>query len=209
MERPSIEQVLTLREDWDGKTALHELLSFGAVAVPLLTEHARQVAYAGSWKSAFRHITTGAKPRSEYFSCYNPTEKCFGILQQTAALLLARKLGIGTFATPLEFNQHDLRIYPKGSRGLRIHRDKRKYKNLVLVILLEGDGEFSVYQNCDRTTRRIITAREGDGIIMRAPGLLGPGEEQPLHDLDNVELGRYVYMLRQVTPEESLHETDY
>jgi len=97
--------------------------------------------------------------------------------------------------TAFRFNDLIVQRYPAGCRGISPHRDHARYVVVVAILVLSGDGEFCVCQDRSGGTAVEISARPGDLVLMRAPGLRGAGP-RPFHLLRNVTRCRRTVGLR-------------
>ena len=90
---------------------------------------------------------------------------------------------------PPRFNDLIVQRYPAGSRGISPHRDHLRYRLLVALFVLEGDGRFCVCDDRSGEGAEVVAARPGDLLLMRAPGLWGMND-RPFHFLNRIEAGR-------------------
>ncbi len=96
---------------------------------------------------------------------------------------------------PISFNELIVQRYREGALGIEPHRDISRYINLVVVCVLEGDGDLVI---CDDDGRPMRTFRgdPGDIILMRAPGLFRE-DVRPMHSVGPIRSERTVCTLRQ------------
>lgn len=101
-------------------------------------------------------------------------------------------------ATPFALNDVVVQRYPPGSAGISPHRDHLRYVGLVALVLLGGDGIFSVCADRGGAGERAIPAVPGDLILMRAPSLFGR-KDRPFHRLRAITRSRITVGLRHDT----------
>jgi len=104
-------------------------------------------------------------------------------------------LGQAVLPEPLWLNDLVVQRYSPGSTGITPHRDHVRYVGLVAIVLLAGDGAFSVCDDRSGAGDRLVDARPGDLILMRAPGLFGR-RDRPFHQLKSVTRERLTVGLR-------------
>ena len=96
------------------------------------------------------------------------------------------------FETSFQFNDFAIQRYPAGSHGIGIHRDGKRYKNIVVIITLAGQSR--LFSTASRTgeTRQRIDDRPGRLVLLSANGYAGRYDEEarPLHGVDSVRTGR-------------------
>ena len=98
----------------------------------------------------------------------------------------------------LHFNDLIVQNYPPGCRGITPHRDHVRYRIVVAIFLLTGDGNFCICDDRKGTRAKTIPAVPGDLLLMTAPGLV---EEKPgpLHFVNGVTRRRRTIGLRYDT----------
>jgi hypothetical protein len=113
-----------------------------------------------------------------------------GALAQGAARLEPNPLPEGFY-----INDMILQRYAPGSGGITPHRDHLRYRGLVVLLIVSGDGRFCLCDDRRGSGAREIPALPGDLLLMRAPGLAG-ASERPFHFLDRVTVERLSFGLR-------------
>lgn len=105
---------------------------------------------------------------------------------------------------PEGFHINDLILqrYAAGSRGITAHRDHLRYRGLVALAIVAGDGRFCLCEDRKGTGAREIPAQPGDLLLMCAPGLAG-SSARPFHFLDQITVERLSFGLRWDTMSES------
>lgn len=122
-----------------------------------------------------------------------------------AAQLLSACCRAMSYATPGLFeddviiNDFAVQNYPAGSKGIGIHKDGLRYRNLVFIITLAGQSDLFICSDREGSNRQIIADEPGRLVILPAPGLafLGDPDNRPLHGVDNVTSGRLSIGFRQ------------
>lgn len=91
---------------------------------------------------------------------------------------------------PCVLNDIVVQRYSPGSFGITPHRDHIRYRDIVVLLILCGDGDFYTCADRESSARRIIDIRPGDILLMRAPGFAG-SDARPFHGLADVRSLRY------------------
>ena len=105
----------------------------------------------------------------------------------------------GLFESEVKINDFAVQSYPAHSRGIGIHRDSLRYRNLVFILTLDGQSDLFVSSDREGTDRQLVPDEPGRLVILPAPGFayLGEDEQRPLHGVDNVVGGRLSIGFRQ------------
>lgn len=183
--------------------ALGRLAHEEATAFPLLAPAACRSLIAASADLAFRRakpvVGEGARAvRQDFEICLAIPER--HRLRHLAAAferLVAAALA-GMTAPPLaDFRVNDvvMQRYPPGARGITPHRDHLRYRGLVAIVQLSGDGRFCICDDRAGSGARAIPAGPGDAILMRAPGF-ADRRDRPFHFLDGITTERYSFGMR-------------
>lgn len=183
--------------------ALRRVASEDALAVPLLREADRRALLASTDDLAYRPATPEVGPAHR--RVYQDFELCYDVppghrlwrLADTLTDRFRATLGEVAPAEAGEFVLNDLIVqrYPAGCRGITAHRDHVRYRLLVAIVLLEGDGRFCVCSDREGGGEREVAFRPGEMLLMRAPGL-GEGRERPFHLMRGVTRRRVTVGLR-------------
>ena len=72
----------------------------------------------------------------------------------------------------LHFNDLIVQNYPPGCQGITPHRDHVRYRIVVAIFLLTGDGNFCTCDDRKGVGAKTIPAVPGDLLLMTAPGLV-------------------------------------
>lgn len=116
-------------------------------------------------------------------------------LTEAALQRALQSLDPPAIATPFLLNDVVVQRYGPGSAGISPHRDHVRYVGLVALVLLAGDGVFSVCADRSAAGERQVAATPGDLILMRAPGLFGR-MDRPFHRLRAITRSRITVGLR-------------
>ena len=105
----------------------------------------------------------------------------------------------GLFESEVKINDFAVQNYPAYSRGIGIHKDSLRYRNLVFILTLDGQSDLFVCSDRDGTDRQIVPDEPGRLVILPAPGLafVGQADQRPLHGVNNVVGGRLSIGFRQ------------
>jgi hypothetical protein len=184
-------------------SALGRLPVEQSLAVPCLDEHQRQtlVSLVDSltYRSA-KPIIGGTNPPvyQDFDLCYDipPAHQLWELARylETQIATTIKKAGLQGHDA-LQFNDLIVQNYPPGCRGITPHRDHVRYRIVVAIFLLTGDGNFCTCDDRKGTKAKTIPAVPGDLLLMTAPGL---AEEKPgpLHFVDGVTRRRRTIGLR-------------
>ena len=95
------------------------------------------------------------------------------------------------------FSLNDLIVqrYPPGCAGISPHRDHIKYRLIILIVLLSGDGDFRIHPERDEAEGRIIDFQPGQLLMMGAPGIASDFV-RPFHSVRNVTAVRRTIGMR-------------
>ena len=100
------------------------------------------------------------------------------------------------FVLPLNFTDLVIQSYPQGNGGIGVHRDGKSFINLIAVLVIEGEGNFSFCDDRDGSNPRHIQNEPGDLILMRGVGFCG-SDHQPFHFVDGIRSQRTTFGMRQ------------
>ena len=203
-EKPDVGPPPALRATREAvAAALGRLAHEEATALPLLAPAACRSLIAAAADLAFRRakpvVGEGARAvRQDFDICLAvPEGHRLWHLASAFERLVAAALA-GMTAPPLaDFRVNDIVMqrYPPGARGITPHRDHLRYRGLVAIVQLSGDGRFRVCRDRAGSGARAIPAGPGDAILMRAPGFAGR-YDRPFHFLDGITTERYSFGMR-------------
>ena len=96
------------------------------------------------------------------------------------------------FQAPFTLNDFSIQRYDPQSRGIGIHRDGFRYKNIVVIITLAGRSRLFATNDRNGNQRQVINDKPGRIVLLSAPGFAGRDGDvaRPLHGVDNVDQGR-------------------
>lgn len=179
--------------------------SEGAAAAPLLDDRATAIlereASALPFRLARPVIGEGENEvRQEFEVCLDfPDDGVFQALASAIEGRLNEALAgrrSPQAETPLRLNDIILQRYQPGCLGITPHRDHIKYKSLVAIVVVSGDGRFCICADRQGKDMVEIPAPAGHLILMRAPGF-DDQRRRPFHFLDQVTERRYSFGMRQ------------
>lgn len=100
---------------------------------------------------------------------------------------------------PYHINDLAVQAYPSGSKGIGIHRDGLRYRQIVIIITLAGQSRFCLCQDRDGNGATVIDDSPGHLVLLSAPDFAGRdgNNGRPLHFVDQVTDGRLSIGLRQ------------
>ena len=192
---------------------LQSLTDIGATSIPILRADARKqlvdTARNLSYQKEAEEVGKADRlVRQQVASCEDFSEApIFLQLRDAFQELLTQaltNLSIDPFSFPINLNKMVLQTYESGSIGITPHRDGKRYKNLVCVFVLEGQGKFYVCRNRAGNDPIEIEATAGNVLLMRASGFKGINnclaqqeEIRPFHFLTDIPTQRYTFALRQ------------
>ena len=183
--------------------ALERVACEDAAVLPLLAPaECRSFIDAGadlSFRSAKPVIGEGERAVYQDFDICLSIPQTHRLWQLTQAVERLIAAALGTMAEPpleaLSLNDLVLQRYPPGARGITPHRDHVRYVGLVVIVQMSGDGRFGLCADRSGAGARVLDARPGDGILMRAPGF-GGAKDRPFHFLGGITVERYSLGIR-------------
>lgn len=184
---------------------LAQLTTRGAASIKILHEDFRLALFAEAQRYSYTPLPEvvgeGENTVRQQMSRFNdfPKDSQFILLRDSFQTWFASELAQleeYPFEYPLDLNTCELVKYQPGSLGITPHRDGFRYKNIICVFVIAGQGRF--YTCSDRSGMGAIEIEvtPGNAIFMRAPGFLGQSE-RPFHFVKNIKTTRYVFGLRQ------------
>ena len=187
-------------------SALGRLPAEQSLAVPCLDEHERQTLV--SLVDSLTYQSASPVMGGATTPVYQDFELCYDIPPDHQLWELARYLEKRIATTikkaglqghdALQFNDLIAQNYPPGCQGITPHRDHARYRIVVAIFLLTGDGNFCTCDDRKGVGAKTIPAVPGDLLLMTAPGLV---EEKPgpLHFVNGVTRRRRTIGLRYDT----------
>ena len=187
-------------------SALGRLPAEQSLAVPCLDEHERQTLV--SLVDSLTYQSASPVMGGATTPVYQDFELCYDIPPDHQLWELARYLEKRIATTikkaglqghdALQFNDLIVQNYPPGCQGITPHRDHVRYRIVVAIFLLTGDGNFCTCDDRKGVGAKTIPAVPGDLLLMTAPGLV---EEKPgpLHFVNGVTRRRRTIGLRYDT----------
>ena len=187
-------------------SALGRLPAEQSLAVPCLDEHERQTLV--SLVDSLTYQSASPVMGGATTPVYQDFELCYDIPPDHQLWELARYLEKRIATTikkaglqghdALQFNDLIVQNYPPRCQGITPHRDHVRYRIVVAIFLLTGDGNFCTCDDRKGVGAKTIPAVPGDLLLMTAPGLV---EEKPgpLHFVNGVTRRRRTIGLRYDT----------
>ncbi|TQV81974.1 hypothetical protein [Denitrobaculum tricleocarpae] len=183
---------------------LEELRQKDALSIPLLSEPGRQrlleAAQALTYRRAKPYMGAPGREVQQDF------EICMAFDSGSAFMELAKQLGehlraaASSMSEPpltdeLRFNDIAVQRYTPGSAGITPHRDFLQFRQVVVLIILAGQGRFFTCDNREGLNPVEVPVKPGDALLMQAPGFGGQAR-QPLHFLRDITEQRVIVGLR-------------
>ncbi len=189
--------------DFDIEHVIYELLFRGGVSFPILPEIRRKKLVEEAELCTYEkqpEVVGNHNVREQLSSCKTPKKDGrFIELKKDVTEILNYKLSLlpnnpfeSSFIT---FNEISIQRYEKDSLGITPHVDNFSCKNLVLVFLLKGKGDFFLCDNRDGVNPKALDTSIGNMIILRAPGFFG-STVRPFHFVTNITEERITFGLR-------------
>ena len=96
------------------------------------------------------------------------------------------------FKKPFILNDFAVQRYAPQSRGIGVHRDGTRYKNIVVIIALSGKSRLFATNDRSGKQRQVINDKPGRIVLLSATDFAGREGDaaRPLHGVDNVTHGR-------------------
>lgn len=188
--------------------AIQDLKHFPAVSIPFFSALEMQRMRAEIDEFEFRTATpvVGNQVFQDFDVCF--PAPLIGACQACARLLEAlvahcQKKDPGLCESEYTINDFAVQRYPKGSKGIGIHKDGLRYRQFVFIITLAGQSQFFVCADRQGTEKKIINDRAGQLVILAAPGFSGlkTAQDRPLHGVDDVAGGRLSIGFRYENPQ--------
>ena len=183
--------------------ALEELSSIGSVAIPCLDKDEREALVSIVDALPRRSAKRIAGPKKT--PVYQDFDLCYDVSPENPTWVLAKQLEelikVGMRNTGLsghevfEFNDLIVQYYPPQSSGITAHRDHVRYRLVIAILILSGDGHFCTCENRQGEGAKIILANPGDLLLMAGSGLVGE-TLGPLHFMRDVTQKRRTIGLR-------------
>lgn len=96
----------------------------------------------------------------------------------------------------LNYNDMVVQRYEPTDMGISPHRDGLRYRDVIAIVILEGEGEFFRCDDRDGSNPVAIRNDPGDVLLMEAPGFFYR-ERQPFHYVGKIHSRRTSFALRQ------------
>ena len=193
-------------ESFEPNAVFSALKTHGAVAVPMLTTSTRErlLNEAQLFSYSDRSGKVGKAQVTQQFGAFTsfaPESDFLTLSRYLQQTCLELGLVGARFEPRLIFNEHVVQKYPAGSIGITPHIDSIRCRNMVVVCVLDGDGDFAICDDRGGKNTQVIPAPPGHVIFMAAIGFCGRTEQQ-FHFLHNIVGGRTTFGMRQILPRE-------
>lgn len=175
----------------------------GAIAFPFLPEGLRlellTAAKEGEYKWLERETYGGlVKQEIEAYGVFD-SENILAKFSSEVSGFISEQLSIFTeypFSTTCQPNEVVVQRYRKDSLGITPHVDGASHRNLVILIVLEGYGDFNLCDDRSGSNPYKVDMTPGCILFMRANGFLNY-TNTPFHFLNNIKSKKYVLGIRQ------------
>ena len=169
------------------------LAFFTADEVALL----RQTAFTQEFRRAQNEIRHKGRTVFQDFDVCFPAPRTGAFDQvatqlETGLLRASVDLSNPPLSETLNFADFAIQRYPVGARGIGIHRDGMRYRQIVVIITLDGASRLFTCADRQGRAKRRIDDRPGRLVLLSADGFAGRSGEgaRPLHGVDRVSGGR-------------------
>ena len=109
--------------------------------------------------------------------------------------LLKKHINMSEHMNDLRVNDLIVQRYPPGCRGISSHRDHIKYRLVIMILLISGDGNFRISNDRNDSGGYTLNFNVGQLLIMGAPGI-SPQFKRPFHSVKNISLVRHTIGMR-------------
>ena len=92
------------------------------------------------------------------------------MLEQACEIIAKDRQGL--FESEVKINDFAVQSYPAHSRGIGIHKDSLRYRNLVFILTLDGQSDLFVCSDRQGTDRQVVPDNPGRLVIIQLPALL-------------------------------------
>lgn len=183
---------------------LEQLRGRDALGMPLLSETARLSLLAAAESLTYRRAkpymgAPGREVQQDFEICmtfgeespFTQLAKHLGKHLRTSA----RSLNEPPLTEALRFNDIAVQRYTPGSAGITPHRDFLQFRQVVVLIILAGQGRFFTCDDRDGRNPAEVAVKPGDALLMQAPDY-GGQNRQPFHFLRDITKQRVIVGLR-------------
>jgi len=201
-------QELFWLENFDPRQIVAALSAQEALSLPLLREDFRLTLLQAAQGSSYtrepatvgsgEHVVRQQVNSCQIFAVGSPYLVLWEAFQKLCDEAF-RTVSPYPFATRLRFTEMRLHQYERGSLGITPHRDGVRYRNLVCVFIIGGQGCLAVCADRFGRAASYVDASPGRVVLLRAPGFLDCADH-PFHYVGDIRDTRYTYGLRQRGP---------
>lgn len=185
-------------------TAVHSLKDFPFANPCFFAETEIQLLRSEALALPFRKVRplVGKDVHQDFSICFpaplkNSFKMAAKMLEQACRAIAKEQQDL--FESEVKINDFAVQNYSAHSRGIGIHKDGLRYRNLVFILTLDGQSELFICSDRQGTDRQLVLDEPGRLVILPAPGLayVGQEDQRPLHGVDNVVGGRLSIGFRQ------------
>lgn len=176
---------------------LDELKTKGIAKLPLLQDTALQDVINEALHYPLTQAESGigtykVKQNFKYFRNFPKSSPLWKLAKELEQLLGQHNV----FSTPLRFNEITAQLYQPSKEGISAHKDESRFKNIIVIFVLQGKGDFYTADDRNGNNKRLLETSPGDVIFMCAPGFYN-SNERPIHGLENITKERLSLTFRQ------------
>lgn len=188
----------------DVASYLEHLRGVDALGMPLLSEEGRCALLKAAEALPYRQArpfmgAPGREVQQDFEICMDFHEgDSFRQLADSLGrhfLAAAREMAEPALDDDLIFNDIAVQRYLPGSAGITPHRDFLQFRQVVVLIILAGQGRFFVCDNREGLNATEVPVRPGDALLMQAPDF-GGQDRRPFHFLRDITERRVIVGLR-------------
>lgn len=167
---------------------------------PELCKTMKEVAYTQPFAQADTVYSANNTVTQHFSYCRDyPQEHYLWLIAQKIEKLLQENIPKRVqyiFEPTLSFTEISAQYYEPQAIGISLHKDESRYRNMIVICVIEGDAEFRVITS---SGEKVLNLKVGDVIFMRAPGFMGK-DLRPQHAVHNITSPRLTITLRQELP---------
>lgn len=169
----------------------------GVISVPFFSPDEISAMIRNCQKLTYRKAKSvvGNNVRQDFDVCFPAPrtyafESCASLLE--AGFNACRQEEADLFDADIILNDFAVQHYPIASTGIGIHKDGKRYRNIVCIINLAGSSQFFTCRDRDGNGRQDIDDSPGQLVLLAAPGFRGLSapDARPLHGVDGIAKGR-------------------
>lgn len=200
----SSENTLFATPPGDVASYLERLRDVDALGMPLLSEAGRRSLLNAAEALPFRQArpfmgAPGKEVQQDFEICmdFQAGDSFLHLSERLGEHLLAAAelMPAPALSKDLLFNDLAVQRYIPGSAGITPHRDFLQFRQVVVLIILAGQGRFFVCDNREGLNAVEVPVKPGDALLMQAPDF-GGQNRRPFHFLRDITERRVIVGLR-------------